>query len=93
MASVSHAIFTIEHIEQGVSRIRVIGVTAMAILSGFGAVNCPYQSMFEEIHRPVSQIDIINLERRLCLDVELLLKSPQFKHRHSISAFSQQFSI
>lgn len=68
LLSVSHGIFTIE---QAVSRIGVIGVTVMALLSGFGAVNYPYTSMSYFI-KQVSQNDIINLERRLLKTVDMI---------------------
>uniref|UniRef100_A0A182N342 Homeobox domain-containing protein n=1 Tax=Anopheles dirus TaxID=7168 RepID=A0A182N342_9DIPT len=69
LLSVSRGIFTIE---QAVSRIGVVGVTVMAILSGFGAVNYPYTSMSYFI-RPVSQSDVVNLERRLLQTMDMVL--------------------
>lgn len=54
------------------SRIGVIGVTVMAVLSGFGAVNYPYTSMAYFI-RPVLQADVLTLERRLMLTMDMIL--------------------
>ncbi|KRT84111.1 hypothetical protein AMK59_1225, partial [Oryctes borbonicus] len=59
-------------IEQLVSRIGVIGVTVMAILSGFGAVNYPYTSM-AYFMRDVSQSDVTNLEKRLMQTMEMIV--------------------
>lgn len=67
--SPKHGIFSIE---QGISRVGVIGVTLMAILSGFGAVNCPYTYM-SYFMRHVSDADISNVERRLMQTVELII--------------------
>eukprot|EP00002_Diphylleia_rotans_P036115 TRINITY_DN792_c1_g1_i2.p1 TRINITY_DN792_c1_g1~~TRINITY_DN792_c1_g1_i2.p1 ORF type:complete len:414 (+),score=86.44 TRINITY_DN792_c1_g1_i2:161-1402(+) len=64
-----HAILSIE---QGVSRIGVIGVSVMAILSGFGAVNSPYTSLTYFL-RPIDQKDIDLLEKRYLNAMELLL--------------------
>ena len=47
-------------------------MTLMAILSGFGAVNYPYTSMTYFIH-PVSQSDVINIERRLLQTIDMLI--------------------
>jgi golgi pH regulator len=69
LLSVSKGIFTIE---QAVSRIGVIGVTVMAILSGFGAVNYPYTSMTYFI-RPVKQSDVQIVERRLMQTMDMIL--------------------
>lgn len=69
LLSVSKGIFTIE---QGVSRIGVVGVTVMAILSGFGAVNYPYTSMTYFIH-PVSQSELMNVEKRLMQTMDMIL--------------------
>lgn len=44
----------------------------MAILSGFGAVNYPYTSMTYFI-RPVSQADVLTVERRLLMTMDMIL--------------------
>lgn len=59
-------------IEQGVSRIGVIGVTVMALLSGFGAVNYPYSSM-AYFMRPVSYADVQAIERRLLQTIDMII--------------------
>ena len=59
-------------IEQGVSRVGVIGVTIMALLSGFGAVNYPYTSMTIFMRR-VTQADVQQIERKLLLTMEMIV--------------------
>ncbi|XP_003745216.1 Golgi pH regulator [Galendromus occidentalis] len=56
-----HGIFGMEQI---ISRVGVIGVTVMALLSGFGAVNYPYTSM-AYFMRPVTDSDVDLLEKKL----------------------------
>ncbi|XP_071175819.1 Golgi pH regulator-like [Mytilus edulis] len=59
-------------IEQCIGRIGVIGVTIMALLSGFGAVNYPYTSMFVFI-RDVKDSDIQSIEKRLMQTMDMIL--------------------
>ncbi|KAK0173980.1 hypothetical protein PV328_007106 [Microctonus aethiopoides] len=59
-------------IEQGVSRIGVIGVTVMALLSGFGAVNYPYSSM-AYFMRSVSYADVQVVEKRLLQTIDMII--------------------
>jgi len=58
-------------IEQSISRIGVIGVTVMASLSGFGAVNYPYTSM-NIFMRPVKKQDIQAVEKRLLQTIDVI---------------------
>lgn len=51
-------------IEQGLSRVGVIGVSLIGVLSGFGAVNYPYTSM-TCFMRSVNRSDILQLEQKL----------------------------
>ncbi len=64
-----HGLLSIEH---GVSRIGVIGVTSIAVLSGFGAVNGPYTYLAYFL-RSIDDTEIQALERRLLLTMDRLL--------------------
>uniref|UniRef100_A0A2C9LS72 Abscisic acid G-protein coupled receptor-like domain-containing protein n=1 Tax=Biomphalaria glabrata TaxID=6526 RepID=A0A2C9LS72_BIOGL len=67
--SPKHGIFSIE---QCIGRVGVIGVTLMAILSGFGAVNCPYTYMSYFI-RHVTEADIQSIEKRLLQTLDRII--------------------
>lgn len=69
IVSPRHGTFSME---QAVSRVGVIGVTVMALLSGFGAVNYPYTSMALFI-RPVKPSDIQGVERKLSQTLDMVL--------------------
>jgi len=59
-------------IEQGISRVGVIGVTVMALLSGFGAVNYPYTSM-TIFMRKVTANDVVQIQKKLLQNLEKIL--------------------
>ncbi|CAG0887974.1 unnamed protein product [Cyprideis torosa] len=69
ISSPKHGILSIENI---VSRVGVIGVTVMACLSGFGAVNYPYTSM-AFFMRSVSEKDITGIEKKLSHTYDMIL--------------------
>uniref|UniRef100_K3WTF7 Abscisic acid G-protein coupled receptor-like domain-containing protein n=1 Tax=Globisporangium ultimum (strain ATCC 200006 / CBS 805.95 / DAOM BR144) TaxID=431595 RepID=K3WTF7_GLOUD len=55
-----------------VSRVSLLGVIFMAILSGFGAVNCPYEYL-SFFWRRIAEDDIQFLEKRLRHNMDMLL--------------------
>jgi len=57
-------------VETCVSRVGVVGVTVMALLSGFGAVNYPYTSM-AIFMRTVTASDVAGIERKLLHTMEM----------------------
>jgi len=67
--SAQHGIFSIEQV---ISRIGVVGVTVMALLSGFGAVNCPY-TYSSYFLRNVTDADIKNIEKKLLQTTDMIL--------------------
>ncbi|GAB1601844.1 Golgi pH regulator-like [Argonauta hians] len=67
--SPKHGIFSIE---QCIGRVGVIGVTIMALLSGFGAVNCPYTYMSYFV-RHITDSDIQSIEKRLIQTMDMIV--------------------
>lgn len=67
--SAQHGILSIEQV---ISRVGVIGVTVMALLSGFGAVNCPY-TYSSYFLRQVTSADIQMIERKLMQTNEMVI--------------------
>lgn len=74
-----HGIFSIE---QCIGRVGIIGVTLMAVLSGFGAVNYPYTSMFCFI-RHVNDTEIQGIEKRLMQTMDMIMNK---KRRIALAA-------
>lgn len=86
-------IFTIE---QAISRVGVIGVTVMAMLSGFGAVNAPYCYM-TIFMRPVGQVQIAQMERKLMHTMEMIVAKKRrlciLEKEVALSAFTQGIAL
>jgi hypothetical protein len=64
---------SVRMLEHAVARVGVLGVTTMAVLSGFGAVNYPYSSMTYFL-RTIDRREIAVLERRLLLILERIIR-------------------
>ena len=53
-------------------KLTIIGVTVMALMSGFGAVNYPYTSM-AIFMKSVTQADVTQLERKLMQNQDMVI--------------------
>ncbi|EDV26153.1 uncharacterized protein TRIADDRAFT_23402 [Trichoplax adhaerens] len=76
-------------IEQLVSRVGVIGVTIIGILSGFGAVNCPYTYM-AVFTRNISDGDIYSLEKRITQTIDMILTKKKRYIKFGTAATQEQ---
>lgn len=61
------------------ARIGVVGVTVVATLSGFGAVNFPYNNI-HSLLRPVSQQQVADIEQRLLGTMKLIAAKKRTAH-------------
>lgn len=80
MLSPKHGIFTIEQV---ISRVGVVGVTIMAILSGFGAVNAPY-CYLNLFTRPVEDFHVCQLEKKLTHTMDLIVLKKRKAARYEL---------
>ncbi|CAG8806644.1 23422_t:CDS:2, partial [Gigaspora margarita] len=76
-------------IQFGMSRVGVIGVTLMAILSGFGAVNSPYATLFFFL-RQVTDADIQAAEKKYLQTLDIIISK---KRRILISQARQRSAV
>eukprot|EP00834_Sanchytrium_tribonematis_P006308 NODE_453_length_7238_cov_1.750245.p2 type:complete len:440 gc:universal NODE_453_length_7238_cov_1.750245:3170-4489(+) len=70
-------------IQFALPRVGVIGVALMAFLSGFGAVNSPYETMFVFM-RSINDSELANVERKILNSLEMI-----FAKRKTINSLRQ----
>ncbi|KAF0698552.1 Aste57867_10834 [Aphanomyces stellatus] len=84
-ATTTSQMFGFVTLEGFISRVGFLGVNFMAVLSGFGAVNMPYESM-TMFWRNVAEEDILGLERRVRQNLDMMIiKKKRIAHEmHSV---------
>lgn len=78
-------------IEQGLSRVGVIGVSLIGVLSGFGAVNYPYTSM-KYFQRAVNPHDIRQIKEKLLRNYRKIIDNKKTIAIKKAEAKPQKFS-